>query len=704
MTRRVVQRIATTGHLRLPAVPGLADEIFQICAEVFAGSGRGFFAGEADPARLLIRVALKEAFSESQRSKVEIAFEAEAARPLGFVAKAVVRSIADAYERWIGTSEGPLFGAHPDARVMALAGEAVEPATHPILDFGAGTGRNALALARRGHPVDAVEITPKFAEILANAAAADGLGVRVVIEDVFRSQANLRRDYGLLFASEVVPDFRGVSDLRHLFELASMVLADGGLLLFNIHLCAQGYNPDKGARELAQQCYSALFTPSEVTQAAAGLPFLLVANDSVHDYEKEHLPAEAWPPTTWYVNWTTGLDVFELAPEDCPVELRWLVFRKGGPNNAADADSTTLAVTPPKATRARRFDPVALRKALAKRLLRRLSAAGTLTLPAVPGMLNTYSALCSALFRALGRDVGSERVAGFRRDLERMLNEAFTQSQRSNVVVSYEAPAGTELKYTITADPVPVTEAYAQWAEAAPEPMFGWHPDARLLALVEPMKPASSCPVLDVGAGLGRNALHLAGLGHPVDAIEITPTFARAIASEALRKALPVRVIERDILTCVGDLRRDYRLVLASGTVGDLRNLSQLRSLFELSAEVLVDGGVLLLGLHVAADGYLADATARQWAQQCCAMFFSRDEITQAMDGLGLFLVSDLGAKDYEQTHLPQDAWPPTSAFTEWALGQHLYALEREQCPIELRWLAFERIRASMTPFGPNSL
>jgi len=35
-----------------------------------------------------------------------------------------------------------------------------------VLDIGGGTGRNTLALARRGHPVDVVEMTPKFADII----------------------------------------------------------------------------------------------------------------------------------------------------------------------------------------------------------------------------------------------------------------------------------------------------------------------------------------------------------------------------------------------------------------------------------------------------------------------------------------------------------------------------------------------------------
>jgi len=696
MAQRIVQRVATTGHLKLPAVPGLVDEVTRICAEVFAGSGRGFFVGEADAARELIFEALTAAFAQSQRSKIEVVFEAQASQALGFAAKPVVRSVADAYERWIGTSDGPLFGALPDARVVALARETLDAGAYPILDFGAGTGRNALALARRGHPVDAVEITPKFAEMLVAAATTDNLSVRVVADDVFAEASMLRRDYRLVIASEVAPDFRSVADLRQLFKLAATVLNVGGQLLFNVHLCAPGYNPDKAARELAQQCYSALYTPSEVAQAAAGLPLEFVANDSVCDYEQQHLPAEAWPPTTWYVNWSTGLDVFEIEPEHCPVELCWLTFRKTSPNRIPDVTSTALLR--PDA-RPRRFDPVALRKALARRLLRRLSAAGTLTLPAVPGMLETFAALCAVLFRALGREVTREQTAQFRCDLGRVLGVAFAQSQRSNVVLTYEAPVGTELKYTLTADPVPIADAYAQWSKNSLEPIFGWHPDARVLALLPALKPASACPVLDIGAGLGRNSLHLAGLGFPVDAVEIVPVFAQAMRAEATRKALPIHVIEHDIFSSLDQLRRDYQLVVASGTASDFRDLADLRRLVEITAEVAAEGSIFLLGLHVAVDGYCPDEALRQWGQQCCAMFFTREEIAEAMTGLPFTLVSDESGFDYEKAHLPAEAWPPTAVFGEWALGQHMLALAREQCPLEFRWLVFEKAPGSLSQY-----
>ena len=199
-----------------------------------------------------------------------------------------------------------------------------------MLDIGAGTGRNALALARRGHPVDAVEMTPKFADMIRAEAQRESLDVHVIQRDVFATTDDLRRDYQLIVLSEVVPDFRTTQQLRGVFQLAAGCLAPGGRLVFNAFLARQGYTPDNAARELAQQTYSMIFTRDEMTSAAAGLPLELVADDSVYEYEKTHLPEGAWPPTSWYADWVSGLDVFDVEREACPIEMRWLVYQKPG--------------------------------------------------------------------------------------------------------------------------------------------------------------------------------------------------------------------------------------------------------------------------------------------------------------------------------------------------------------------------------------
>jgi SAM-dependent methyltransferase len=236
--------------------------------------------------------------------------------------------VEGAYENWVSTREPPLFGTEPDARVWALANDAADPTTSPVLDIGGGTGRNTLALARRGHPVDVVEMTPKFADIIRADADRESLNVRVIQRDIFSTDDDLRRDYRLILLSEVVSDFRTTQQLRAVFELAAECLAPSARLVFNAFLAKPGYAPDAAARELGQQCYTTIFTHHELSAAVSGLPLQLISEESVYEYEKSHLPEGAWPPTSWYADWVSGIDVFDLPREDCPIEMRWLVYQK----------------------------------------------------------------------------------------------------------------------------------------------------------------------------------------------------------------------------------------------------------------------------------------------------------------------------------------------------------------------------------------
>ncbi|BCO35977.1 tRNA 5-carboxymethoxyuridine methyltransferase [Mycobacterium heckeshornense] len=328
MARRLRRRAVAMGQITLPAVPSMLDEYVTMCDNIFTGLGVRFSAEQFAQLRGVLADQLAEAYAASSRSNIVISFHAPVGTTLNYRVKAEWSTLGSAYDQWLAIREPPLFGTKPDARVWVLAGETADPTTYPVLDVGAGTGRNALALARRGHPVDAIELSPKFAHIIRSEAERDALDVRVIERDVFATMDGLRTDYQLVVVSEVVPDFRTTQQLRSLFELAAHCLAPAGRLVFNAFLPRGSYIPDDAARELGQQCNTMIFTREEMASAAARLPLELVADDPVCEYEKTHLPEGAWPPTGWYANWASGLDVFDVDRDDSPIELRWLVYRK----------------------------------------------------------------------------------------------------------------------------------------------------------------------------------------------------------------------------------------------------------------------------------------------------------------------------------------------------------------------------------------
>ena len=330
MISRLYRRSMAEGQITVPAVPGLIDEYVLLCSNICASLGVPYTAEQSFQLKAVLEAELAKAFKASHRSDIVISFHLPFGTGLTYRVKAEWRTIDADYDRWVGIRPAPLFGSEPDARVMALAGEAADPTTHRVLDVGAGTGRNALALARRGHPVDAVEVTPKFADIIRSEAESESLGVRVIQSDVFTAMEDVHDEYQLIVLAEVVPDFRTTQELRGMFELAADCLAPGGQLVFNTFLARPGYTPDSVARELGQQCNTMIFTRDEVTTAAAELPLELVADDSAYDYEKTHLPEGAWPPTNWFEGWSNGMDVFDVGREESPIELRWLVYQKSG--------------------------------------------------------------------------------------------------------------------------------------------------------------------------------------------------------------------------------------------------------------------------------------------------------------------------------------------------------------------------------------
>ncbi|MBS2023961.1 MAG: class I SAM-dependent methyltransferase [Deltaproteobacteria bacterium] len=331
MLARVQRRVVASGSLSLPAAPALAHLYAEALCAQFRMVGRAFSAEEAAALEKNLHARLAEAFQASPFSRVSVTWETDPP-PEGTLSYTIVAqpsTMEEQYEEWTRSREPPLFGAHADAKVLDLARGLGPPAQVRVLDVGAGTGRNALPLAKLGHPVTALETAPALLEILRKARAAEAPALEVLEGNLLDPALALpARAFTLVVMSEVVSHLRSVEELRQVLQMLSGALAPGGLLLCNAFLAKQDWVPDPLARELSEVFWSSVFTRAAFEEAAAAAGLSLDSDEQAFAYEREHLPAEAWPPTGWFADWTRGLDLFALDDERAPMELRWLSWRK----------------------------------------------------------------------------------------------------------------------------------------------------------------------------------------------------------------------------------------------------------------------------------------------------------------------------------------------------------------------------------------
>jgi SAM-dependent methyltransferase len=330
--RKLPPRIHTKGELSLPSVPALLDDYVERLLGIFAALGRKFDEAETEQLREILGRWLKQGWSQSPHTRLVVRYETMPP-PVSTISYNVtldVVSIEEEYDRWTRSRTEALFGAFPDAKVMVTAMAQGEPGATPILDIGAGTGRNAIPLAKAGFATDAVEIAPSLAGILREKAQLVGTSIRVFEGDATDGKLDLPKShYGLVVIAEVVSSHIYDRDhLRRLFEVVAGVLRPGGSVLFNAFLAMEGYQPDALARQFGLVALCSVFTRPELDKTMAELGLHIVDEDSTLRYEREHLPAEAWPPTEWFEDWSSGRNLFDLPRGRAPIDLRWLAYRR----------------------------------------------------------------------------------------------------------------------------------------------------------------------------------------------------------------------------------------------------------------------------------------------------------------------------------------------------------------------------------------
>lgn len=322
--------VSSRGEIAFPCVPSLLENYMQRIEALFLALGKPFSPAELNQIRPILTEKLQEGFQASPYSKVLFRYESAKPPGRGVSCQIITQiiSIAEQCDNLTQTHSGLIFGEYPDAKVMAIA-DSLNPTNSPVLEIGAGTGRNALSLARLGFSIHALDLSGNFVEQLQRSAAAEKLPIQAMQGDFLDPLIKMRHSYYKLgFLASVVPHFREVSQVRLLFAKMSDVLCSGGLLLFSAFLAAPGYNPSKVDREMAHVIDSFFLTRTELAAVMENLPLDLISDESVYEYEKKHLPTTAWPLPDWFNNWATGQRLFPLKNGKSPIELRWILCRR----------------------------------------------------------------------------------------------------------------------------------------------------------------------------------------------------------------------------------------------------------------------------------------------------------------------------------------------------------------------------------------
>lgn len=322
------------GELVLLAMPALVETHLKRLQMLATVLGNPFNERGLVNVRAALEQRAAEGFAASPYSMLRVRY-GPAPNPrdgLIWQIETVVISRLDRAREFLKHRPPEQFGQFPDAKLMAVAEQLGAPATAPVLDVGAGTGRNALALAERGHPVTALEENALFVEVIQQRAWAAERAIEVQHLDLLNPLLELpRQHYALAVLSGVVPYFDGVRELRLAIARLTHTLRPGGYLLFDTFVTTEGYQASQLVIELSRFSDSYLFSPQDLHEAIGTQPLDLVSDEAAWDYEAQHLEPAARAVRGWLDAWARADRLFPLPDgQRPPVSLRWQLYRKRG--------------------------------------------------------------------------------------------------------------------------------------------------------------------------------------------------------------------------------------------------------------------------------------------------------------------------------------------------------------------------------------
>lgn len=325
------------GELSLPCVPALHEYYATHILDVFKLLGVPISESTALKIREKVKTDLEEGFSISQHSRLIVKYKPALPPRTGYQIEILytVISVKDYYEniirKFVGTDisdpEKSVFGKYPHAKVLEVASKLENPKQARILDVGAGLGRNTIPLARLGHPVDAVELADILFQSLETAARNESLPITTIKGDILDPLIGFSSgSYQMAILTELFSHFRTTEDVGLALLKACNAILPGGFILFDIFVAAGGYAPDPAICQIAQVLQSFFVTSDQLETLLNLLPLEVVSQESMCEYERDHLPAEAWPPSAWYERWSNGRMVFPTG--NSPIKLCWILCKR----------------------------------------------------------------------------------------------------------------------------------------------------------------------------------------------------------------------------------------------------------------------------------------------------------------------------------------------------------------------------------------
>jgi SAM-dependent methyltransferase len=325
------------GELSLPCVPALHEYYATHILDVFKLLGVTLSESTAQKLREKVATELEDGFRISQHSRLVVKYKPAPPPRTGCQIEILhtVVSVKDYYENiirnFVGTDiaepEKAVFGKYPHAKVLEVASKLGDPEHAKILDIGAGLGRNTIPLARLRHPVDAVELADILSRSLADTAEKESLPINLIKGDILDPLIEFSvGSYQMAILAELFSHFRTTEAVRLALQKACNAVLPGGFVLFDIFVATGDYDPDLAIRQTAQVLQSFLVTSDELENLLKQLPLEVISQESMYEYERDSLPAAAWPPSAWFERWSNGRMVFPTG--DSPISLCWILCRR----------------------------------------------------------------------------------------------------------------------------------------------------------------------------------------------------------------------------------------------------------------------------------------------------------------------------------------------------------------------------------------